>query len=91
MASWLNIGLQAALVTMVVLLAITTYRIWAGPSAADRLQATETTTTLLIGVIILLALLQRSSLLVDVGIALAAFSFVGTLVVARYLAEGRVF
>ncbi len=91
MTDWLNIGLQGALVVMVGLLVIATYRIWAGPSPADRLQATETTTTLLIGVIVVLALLQRSSLLVDVGIALAAFAFVGTLVVARYLAEGRVF
>jgi len=46
---------------------------------------------LLIGIIVLLGLVQGSSLVIDVGIALAALSFVGTLAVARYISDGKVF
>jgi multisubunit Na+/H+ antiporter MnhF subunit len=86
-----NFGVQAALAVMVLLLVVSSYRVWRGPSGADRLQAVDAVTTLLIGIIIVLALVQGTSMLLDVGIALAALSFVGTLAVARYLAEGKVF
>jgi len=82
---------QIALVIMIVLLMPCAYRVLVGPSPADRLQAVETLTTLLIGIVILLALLQGELATLYVGIALAAFSFIGTLAIARYLAEGRVF
>jgi multisubunit Na+/H+ antiporter MnhF subunit len=87
----INYGVQSALAVLVLLLVVCTYRVWRGPSAADRLQAIDSVTTLLIGIIIVLALVQGTSMLLDVGIALAALSFVGTLAVARYLAEGKVF
>jgi multisubunit Na+/H+ antiporter MnhF subunit len=89
--SLVNVGIQAALTTLVGLLAISTYRVWRGPSPADRLQAVDAATTLLIGIIIVLALVQRTEMLIDVGISLAALSFVGTLAVARFLSEGKVF
>ncbi len=82
---------QIALSIMTMLLLPCAYRVAVGPSPADRLQAVETTTTLLIGIIVLLTLLQGSALIIDVGIALAAFAFITTLAIARYLSEGRVF
>lgn len=82
---------QIALTILTALLLPCAYRVVVGPSPADRLQAIETTTTLLIGIIILLALLQDSAMIIDVGIALAAFAFIATLAIARYLSEGRVF
>jgi multicomponent Na+:H+ antiporter subunit F len=84
---WPEIGL----VLLVALSLPCVYRVFIGPSAADRLQAVDTITTLLIGIIVLLALVQRSAWLVDIGIALAAFSFIATLALARYLSEGRMF
>lgn len=82
---------EVGLVLLVFLLLPCVYRVFAGPSAADRLQAVDTITTLLIGIILLLALVQKSAWLVDIGIALAAFGFIATLAMARYLSEGRVF
>jgi multicomponent Na+:H+ antiporter subunit F len=84
-------GIFLALVVMVLLLVLCGYRVIRGPSPADRLQAIDAMTSVLIGIIIVLVLVQRSSLLIDVGIALAAFSFVGTVAIARYLSEGRMF
>jgi multicomponent Na+:H+ antiporter subunit F len=86
-----NMLVQAALTVMVILLLPCAYRVLFGPTPADRLQATDTITTLLIGIIVLLALLQDSSFVIDISLALAAFGLVATLAVARYLAEGRVF
>lgn len=82
---------QVGLVTMMLALIPCMYRVMAGPKPADRLQAVDTITTLLIGIIILLSLERDSSLILDVGLALAAFSFIATLGISRYLAEGRVF
>lgn len=87
----LNWFLEIALAVMILLLIQCIYRVLAGPSPADRLQAIDTITTLLIGIIILLAVVGRSGMLVDVGLALAAFGFIGTLALARYISEGRVF
>jgi multisubunit Na+/H+ antiporter MnhF subunit len=89
--TFVNLGIQMALVVLVLLLVIASYRAWRGPSPADRLQAIDAMTTLLIGIIIVLALVQGTAMLLDVGIALAALGFVGTLAVARYLSEGKVF
>lgn len=83
--------LQAALVILVLLLLPCAYRALAGPTPADRLQAIDTITTLLIGIILALTLVLGESLFVDVALALAAFAFVATLALARYLSEGRVF
>ncbi len=82
---------EVGLVLLVVLLLPCMYRVLVGPSAADRLQAVDTIATLFIGIIVLLSLVQRSAWLVDIGIALAAFVFIATLAIARYLSEGRVF
>jgi multisubunit Na+/H+ antiporter MnhF subunit len=87
----ISVGLQGALGVLVILLAMSSYRVWRGPSPADRLQAIDSATTLLIGIVIALSLVQETALLIDVGIALAALGFAGTLAVARYLAEGKVF
>lgn len=91
MADLIDGGAQLALAVMVILLFISTYRIWRGENPADRLQAIDAATTILVGIIVVLAVTQRSSMLIDVGIALAALSFVGTVAIARYLSEGRVF
>lgn len=80
-----------SLLVMVLLMIPTTWRVYKGPSAADRLQAIELLTTQLVGIIVLLALVEGTEIVIDMAIALAAFAFVGTFAVARYISEGRVF
>jgi multisubunit Na+/H+ antiporter MnhF subunit len=86
-----NLGVQLALIVLVILLVASSYRVWRGPTPADRLQAVDAATTLLIGIIIVLTMVQGSAYLIDVGIALAALGFVGTMAIARYIADGKVF
>lgn len=82
---------NGGLIVLVALLIPCLYRVVIGPSPADRLQALDTMNVLLIGIIVLLALVKSTPILVDIGLALAAFSFVSTLAIARYLCEGRMF
>ena len=91
MSSLTVLSLPAALVLLIAMLLPCAYRAAVGPSAADRLQAIDTITTLLIGIIILLAIVRQEWMYVDVAIALAAFGFIGTLALARYISEGKVF
>ena len=91
MSDFVHVGMQAALVVLVLLIIPCAYRVSVGPSAADRLQAVDTITTLFIGIIVVLALLRDTSMFVDIAIALAAFAFIGTLALARYISEGKVF
>ncbi|MBI1277023.1 MAG: cation:proton antiporter [Anaerolineaceae bacterium] len=85
------LGTQAALLVLVILIIPCAYRAWVGPTAPDRLQAIDSITTLLIGIIIVLALLRSTAMFIDVAIALAAFAFIGTVALARYISEGRAF
>ncbi|NDJ60591.1 MAG: hypothetical protein GYB67_05660 [Chloroflexi bacterium] len=86
-----NFLVQVGLIIMVLLIIPCAYRVWIGPSAADRLQAVDAITTLLIGIIVMLTVVQGTPLLIDVGIALAALAFIATLAISRYLCEGRMF
>lgn len=91
MHPFVNFAVQLALFVLVILLVLSSYRVWRGPTPADRLQAVDAATNLLIGIIIALALVEGSPFLIDVGVALAALGFAGTLAVSRYLSEGKVF
>jgi multicomponent Na+:H+ antiporter subunit F len=83
--------LNVMILFMVLLLPFGFYRVWIGRGLADRLLAIEMVTSLLIGISILVGLLANTNITIDVGIVLAALGFAGTLSVARYIAEGRVF
>ncbi|MBW4437144.1 MAG: hypothetical protein KME04_08415 [Pleurocapsa minor GSE-CHR-MK-17-07R] len=82
---------NAALVVLVIALIPATYRVWTGPSAMERLQALDLTSTVIVGIIVVLGIVLENSLIIDIGIALAAFSFVSTLAIARFISEGRFF
>ena len=90
-ADVLDIIYRFALVVQVVLLLLSALRAAIGPSLADRLLAIDLITTILIGVIIVLALMNENESLIDIGIALAALSFIATLALTRYISEGKVF
>jgi multicomponent Na+:H+ antiporter subunit F len=83
--------LNYVLIFMVFMLVLTSIRLIKGPRIADRMLAIDMITTILIGIIALLAVIEEQSLLVDVALALSALSFIATLAIARFVGEGRVF
>ncbi len=91
MSDFVTFSTHAALVIVVLLLVPCVWVVARGRTEADRLQGIETTNTLLIGVVLLLALNQESALSVDIALALAAFGFIATVSIARYIREGSIF
>ena len=64
------------------------YRALKGPSIPDRAIAVDIMTVLFTSITALMALRYKLAYLIDLSIALAIISFVGTLALAKYL-EGR--
>lgn len=61
------------------------YRIYDGPSIADRAVGVDIMGILFIGITSLSALFFELPFLMDVSIALTLFSFIGALALAKYL------
>lgn len=83
--------LTLVLIVLVLLVLPCSWRIWRGPSTADRLLAIDLITTLLAGVMVVLALLFQQGMFLDVALALGILSFIGTIGISRFVAEGSVF
>ncbi|MBM3249000.1 MAG: multiple resistance and pH regulation protein F [Candidatus Omnitrophica bacterium] len=66
------------------------YRILRGPTAADRSVATDIVGILIIGFCAILAVYTKKDWYIDIAIAWALQSFIGTLALAKFL-EGRNF
>ena len=64
------------------------YRAIFGPTIPDRVLAIDASTSLLCALMVLFAIMYGVYLLLIVAIALALLSYIGTLVLAKYL-EGR--
>ncbi len=64
------------------------FRIGKGPSAPDRTVAIDILGTLMVGFCCILALQTKQEYYMNIAIAWALISFVGTLALAKYL-EGR--
>jgi multisubunit Na+/H+ antiporter MnhF subunit len=90
--TWLDGFMNLALLVMIALLPLAFYRV-AKPrqDAAARLVGVDMITNLLVGIVVLLAVIEGTDTTIDIGIAVAALSFAGTVSIARYISEGRVF
>jgi multisubunit Na+/H+ antiporter MnhF subunit len=89
---WLSIMVNIALTIMVLLLPLAFYRVAkTGQDAADRLVGVDMITNLLVGIVVLLAIVEHTDTTIDIGVVVAALSFAGTVSIARYISEGRVF
>jgi len=64
------------------------YRLQQGPTAPDRMVATDMLGTLLVGLCVLYALKTGTDFYLNIAIAWALLGFVGTIALAKYL-EGK--
>lgn len=89
---WITIAANLALLIMVILLPIAFYRVVRPRQhAAERLVGVDMITNLLVGIVVLLAVVEQTDTTIDMGIVVAALSFAGTVSIARFISEGRVF
>jgi len=66
------------------------YRMGAGPTAPDRAVAIDILGTLMVGFCCIICIYTRQDYIMNIAIAWALLSFIGTIALAKYL-EGRGF
>jgi multicomponent Na+:H+ antiporter subunit F len=64
------------------------YALWRGPTTSDRALALEVIGTLAVLMLITLSIIGGRAFYLDLAFLLALFSFLGTLIIARYLERG---
>ena len=69
--------------------ALCLYRIAHGPSAADRMVAIDILGTVVVGFVAIIMIISGRTYLLDLALAWALVSFVGTLALAKYLVGKR--
>jgi multicomponent Na+:H+ antiporter subunit F len=75
-------------ISLAVLILPMMYALWRGPSIGDRVLALEVIGTLGVLILLVLSVIQERSIYLDVALLLTLFSFLGTLVIARYMERG---
>ncbi len=78
--------LAAALTCVALMLAL--YRFMKGPSVADRVVAFDVLTIIAVTAIVQIAYAEGRGIYLDVALVYALLSFLGVIVVARYLERG---
>lgn len=91
MEAILNTVLFIALVLYVLMIAIAIWRVWRGENVIDRLIGVELVSTLFIAVLVLIALIYRDSIYIDLALVLAGLGFIGTIALAKYIADEQMF
>lgn len=76
---------------MTVLFCVSVVLVIRRRSPADRIQALDVLTLILVALLILFSDAQGTSYYLDAALVLALFSFIGTVAAARYFADGKVF
>jgi multisubunit Na+/H+ antiporter MnhF subunit len=66
------------------------WRLWRGPTAGDRVLALEVIGGIGTLCLVAIAVISGRAIYLDVAVLLALFSFLGTLVIARYLERGLI-
>ena len=79
-----------ALYILILACFMTLYRVWRGPTGADRIVAVDILGIMIAGLCAVLTICTNRSWYMDIGIAWALQSFISTLALSKYL-EGRDF
>ena len=74
-----------ALTLMALGMIMSAIRFAKGPTAADRVVALDTLTTIGVSALVLLAYVFQRFIYVDVALVYAVLGFIGVIVIARYL------
>jgi multisubunit Na+/H+ antiporter MnhF subunit len=91
MGQLLQVVLYISLFIHLMLTAVAVWRVWRGENVVDRLVGVELVTTLVLAVLVLVSLIEQDSIYIDVALALAALGFIGTIALAKYVADEKLF
>ena len=83
--------LNISLAIHIVLIAVCVWRVGRGENLIDRLIGLDMTATLILAVLVLVSFISRDVIYIDIALALAALGFIGTIALARYIADQEMF
>jgi multisubunit Na+/H+ antiporter MnhF subunit len=86
----LNVTLVGSLGVHIVLIGICVYRVWLGENVIDRLIGADLVGTMVLAILVLMGLIERTSIYFDVALGLAALGFVASVALAKYLADQKI-
>lgn len=83
-------GIAVAIVETLVLCSLlpVLFLLWRGPTAWDRLLAYNTASNRIVIVVCLVAVATRETIYLDVAVGYAALSFLGVVIISRFLEHG---
>ncbi len=87
----LNITVWIVLFAHLVMILVAAWRVWRGESGISRLAGLDLACTLTIAILVIISILEANSMFVDVAIAVAALSYLSTIVLAKYISDHKVF
>ncbi len=90
MEQLLTVVLYTSLVIHLALVAVCVWKVWHGNNSIDRLIGADLIGTLALAVLVLISLIEQTSIYIDAAVGLAALSFIGTIALARFIADRRV-
>lgn len=91
MITWLTVVLYAALLIHILLMGVSLWRVVRGENVIDRLIGFDLMSTITLAILVIIALIERNSIYLDVALGLAALSFIGTIALAKYVADEQMF
>lgn len=83
--------LNISLAIHIVLIAVCVWRVGLGETLIDRLIGLDMTATLILAVLVLVSFISQDVIYIDIALALAALGFIGTIALARYIADQEMF
>lgn len=91
MLDLLNFVIWGVLIIHVGMILVCVWRVWRGENIIDRLIGLDITSTLVLIILILIAIIEGNSIYFDVAIGLTALSAISTIAMAKYIADQRMF
>ena len=83
--------LYMSLVIHIAMISIAVWRVWRGENVIDRLLGVELVSTLMLATLVLISLITRDSIYIDLAMGLGALGFIGTIALAKYVADEQMF
>jgi multisubunit Na+/H+ antiporter MnhF subunit len=83
--------LYISLLVHLCLVSVCFWRVWRGENVIDRLIGFDLLATLTLAVLVLLSLIRQRIIFIDVAVGLAVLGFIGTIALAKYVADHQVF
>ena len=91
MTEVIEVVLWSVLAVHLLMGLVAAWRTWRGANSIERLIGLDLASTLTLAVLVLVSITQQNSIYMDVAIALAALSYLATVVLAKFISDHKVF